>query len=137
MSRPEYLKETNQGVARQILQEICDQYNHMRLGYTEVKEAIKELEGNIGEDDFIFDFDGNKYRIIKDSAIWDIYVDEIKNTVEECYDLELDKIPSFIVVRIDWEQTAQNAYVDGYGHQFASYDSEEYEAAGYWIFRTN
>ncbi len=55
----------------------------------------------------------------------------------ECYDLKLDSLPPFIAVPIDWEETAQNAYADGYGHTFASYDGDEHEAADHWIFRTN
>jgi hypothetical protein len=98
-------------------------------------DALESLD--CGNDDFNLDFDGNEYRIIRDSAIWGIYRDEIECIVNECYDLKLDKLPDFISVSIDWEQTAQNAYVDGYGHTFAGHDGEEYEAANHWIFRTN
>lgn len=106
-------------------------------------EALEEIEGRIasGDDDFTLDFDGNEYRLIKsdEDTIWPIYRDEIKCTVEDCYSdvLKLDKIPSFIAVSVDWEQTAKNAYVDGYGHQFSTYDGSEEEAGGYYIFRTN
>ena len=75
----------------------------------------------------MLDFDGNEYRIIHTDSIWNIYVQTIKDIVQECYDLKLDKIPDFIVWSIDWEATAQNAYVDGYGHTFASYDGNEIE----------
>lgn len=101
----------------------------------ELFDALESLA--CGDDDFTLDFDGNEYRIIKDSAIWEIYRDEIENIVNEWYDLKLDKIPDFIAVTIDWEQTARNAYADGYGHTFASYDGDEREAADHWIFRTN
>ncbi len=101
----------------------------------ELFDALESLD--CGDDDFTFDFDGNEYRIIKDSAIWEIYRDEIENLVNECYDLKLDKLPPFIAVSIDWEQTAKNAYADGYGHTFSGYDGQEYEAADHWIFRTN
>lgn len=86
---------------------------------------------------FNIDFDGNEYRIIGDSEIWDIYVEEIKNTVTDCYDLKLDNIPDFVAFSIDWEQTAKNAYTDGYGHTFATYDGKETSSNGMWIFRTN
>ena len=92
---------------------------------------------NNGEDDFTFDFDGNEYRIIHADSIWEIYVEEIKNIVESCYDLKLDELPEFIAVKIDWEETAANAFNDGYGHTFSGYDGSEEEAAGYYIFRTN
>lgn len=103
----------------------------------ELIELYETLENEIEGDDFTVEFDGNEYRIISDSSIWEIYVETIKDIVNNCYDLKLDKIPDFIAFDIDWEQTAQNAYVDGYGHTFASYDGEESEAAGFWIFRTN
>lgn len=148
-------EDSDMGQAVQILQTICDAYSHNITDVSEygnmhgeaaediesdasnIFEALEELESNYGTDDFTLVFDGNEYRLIKESAIWDIYVDEIKNTVEECYELNLDKIPSFIAISVDWEQTAKNAYADGYGHQFSSYDGGEEEAAGYYIFRTN
>lgn len=103
----------------------------------ELIELYETLENEIESDDFTVEFDGNEYRIISDNSIWGIYVEEIKNIVEDCYDLKLDSIPDFIAFEIDWGQTAKNAYADGYGHTFASYDGEESEAAGFWIFRTN
>ena len=159
---------SNMGHAVQILQTICNSQTHTIPDFTglyesmpisELRErmpehevfeeidaettpffeALEELENNIGTDDFTLDFDGNEYRIIAESDIWEIYVEEIKNTVEDCYSdcINLDKIPSFIVVSIDWEQTANNAYTDGYGHTFSGYDGSEEEAAGYYIFRAN
>lgn len=103
-----------------------------------IVESLNEIAKNMS-DDFSFDFDGNEYRIICDGAIWDIYVEEIKQIVNDCYDLKLDKIPAFIAVSIDWEATAHNAYSDGYGHTFAGYDGEETRTdnRNYWIFRTN
>lgn len=122
----------------EILRAIIDSQSH-RIDMDDAREAIETLRDSInqGEDDFTFDFDGNEYRLISESAIWDIYVEEIKNIVEDCYELNLDKIPSFVAVSIDWEKTAQNAYVDGYGHTFSGYDGSEEEAGGYYIFRTN
>lgn len=119
-----------------ILRCIIDNHSH-NITVSDAREAIETLREKIGEDDFTFDFDGNEYRIIADSAIWDIYVETIKEIVNDCYDLKLDKIPDFVSVSIDWEKTAQNAYVDGYGHTFSSYDGSEYESGGYYIFRTN
>lgn len=127
---------TKQHIA--ILRVIIDNYSH-NITVSDAREAIETLREKIGEDDFTFDFDGNEYRIISDSAIWDIYKAEIEETVKDCYSevLKLDEIPSFIAVSIDWDQTAKNAYIDGYGHQFSSYDGSEYMAGGYYIFRTN
>lgn len=152
-------EDSNMGRAVQILQTICDSQSHtvpdvtdygnvtseaaeeIEADASDIFEALEEIESNIAshssDDDFTLDFDGNEYRMIKEPAIWEIYRDAIQETVEECYDLNLDKIPSFIAISVDWEQTAKNAYADGYGHQFSGYDGSEEEAAGYYIFRTN
>lgn len=118
-----------------LLSGVCEHGNH-NLTFSEAKEALENLDSALS-DDFYYELDGNEYRIISDSSIWDIYVETIKEIVKDCYDLKLENIPDFIAFEIDWEQTAQNAYVDGYGHTLASYDGEESEAAGYYIFRTN
>jgi len=123
--------------AKEILAEICDYHSHSLI-YSEARDALIELNDLLNEDDDIcFDFDGNEYRIIHDDAIWDIYVEEIKGIVNECYDLKLDQIPDWIAFSIDWEATAENAYMDGYGHHFSGYDGSETEAGGYYIFRMN
>lgn len=120
----------------ELLRVIIDNYSH-KITIYDAREAIETLRDKIGEDDFEFEFDGNEYRIIADSAIWTIYVEEIKQIVEDCYDLKLENIPDFVAWSIDWEQTAKNAYVDGYGHTFSTYDGSEYNAGGYYIFRIN
>ncbi|MFM7851682.1 MAG: hypothetical protein ACKO96_07115, partial [Flammeovirgaceae bacterium] len=107
---------------------------------TDNRQALQDFidDFDLSDGDQTIEFDGNEYRIIRDSDIWDIYRDEIENIVNDCYDLKLDKIPSFIAVSIDWEQTAKNAYIDGYGHTFSSYDHSEIETDnGFWVFRTN
>ena len=123
-----------------ILAAIIDE-NHSLKSMTsdDITEALENIESEYSED-FTFEFDGNEYRCIHKASIWDIYVGTIQDLVDECYDLKLDKLPEFIAVSIDWEQTAQNAYSDGYGHTFNSYDGSEIEpSAGnsYYIFRTN
>lgn len=122
----------------EILRAIIDSQSH-RIDMDDAREAIETLRDNInqGYDDFTFDFDSNEYRLISESAIWEIYVEEIQRIVEECYEINLDKIPDFVAVSIDWEKTAQNAYADGYGHTFSGYDGSEECAGGFYIFRTN
>ena len=127
--------------AKLILSEICSYHSH-NLTYNEAKNALIELKDNLEDDDWTFDLDGNEYRIIEDSAIWSIYVETIKNIVNKCYDLNLDNLPKFIEWNIDWEQTAKNAYYDGYGHTFSSYDGSEINVRkrgviDTWVFRTN
>lgn len=131
-----------------ILAEIINNHNHSIDDFIDddskdddrqtIIDAIEAIYSGKGSD-FTLDFDGEEYRIIPDSDIWEIYVEEIKNIVKDCYSdfLNLDKIPAFIAVSIDWEETAKNAYTDGYGHTFSWYDGSEYKAGGHWIFRTN
>lgn len=134
------IKDTNGDIIEiyaPILAGIIDDYHNMNsLESTDIADAIEEIENKFS-DDFTFEFDGNEYRIINDASIWEIYVDTIKDIVEDCYDLNLDKIPSFISVSIDWEQTAHNARADGYGHTFSSYDGSELLVNNHWVFRTN
>jgi hypothetical protein len=99
-------------------------------------EALDDIASKFS-DDFYFEFDGNEYRVLHQDSIWNIYVETIKEIVKDCYDLKLDKFPDFIALSIDWEQTAQNAYADGYGHTFASYDGEEIETKQHHVFRVN
>ena len=122
----------------EILRAIIDSQFH-RINMDDAREAIKALRESIDQEeyDFTLDFDGNEYRIIHEDSIWGIYVEEIKNIVESCYDLKLDQLPGFIAVSIDWENTATNAYVDGYGHTFSGYDGSEEKVGDYYIFRTN
>jgi hypothetical protein len=122
----------------EILREIIDSHSH-NIDISEAREAIEYLRDKLedNETDFTFEFDGNEYRLIREDEIWSIYVEEIQHIIEDCYELNLDKIPEFVSVSIDWEQTAKNAYVDGYGHTFSNYDGSELEAGNYYIFRIN
>ena len=115
-----------------------DWHEDNKSTYSDLFDAIDELSIKLSsEDDFTFDYDGNEYRVISESAIWDIYVDTIKDTVTDCYDLNLDNIPSFVAIEIDWEKTAKNCYSDGYGHTFSGYDGSELEINDFYVFRTN
>jgi len=130
-----------------ILSEICSVFGHT-LTYSEAKGALMELQYNMNDTsydtsygtpvyvDFFFKLDGNEYRIIHEFYIWEIYVEEIKCTVKDSYDLKRD-IPSYVSIEIDWDQTAKNCLVDGYGNTFSSYDGSENNAGNYYIFRTN
>jgi len=146
------------GLAVQVLSGIIDeQHSYPEMNYTngnglseqELKEeneetaynffeALNELESKIGEDDFYFEYDGFEYRIISDISLWDTYRDTIQEITEDCWDLKLDNLPSFLAFEIDWEQTANNCLVDGYAHTFSSYDGETHiEVAEYNVFRHN
>ena len=84
------------------------------------------------------EIDGMEFHIISESAIDEIYQESFKEMVEDCYDIKPDNFPGFLIVNIDWKASAD--YVqqcDGYGNHFASYDGEELESSGYYIFRTS
>lgn len=125
----------------QLLGGVFNTGNHSSELLEDKKLIIDALDdiSNRMSDDFTIDFDGNEYRIIHNDAIWDVYVEEIKQTVNAYYDLKLDQLPAFIAVSIDWEATAHNAYSDGYGHTFASFDGDKTTSdnGNYWIFRIN
>lgn len=75
-----------------------------------------------------------EFRLINEDDIAEIYQDYIEELVKDCY-LNGNELPSFL--EIDWEQTAKNCLVEGYGHSFSSYDhSEEYIGSTY-IFCVN
>jgi len=105
--------------------------------YSEIKELILHvLEQTESEDDFEVDSNmtkGGDVRMIDGDAIDEIHHESLIEQIKECYDLS--DLPSFI--EIDWDKTANNCAVDGYGHHFASYNGEEYETENWWFFRTN
>ena len=119
-------------INREVLEFIHEELE-LSVDRDEARELVDQLES---EDDFYQEIDGEEYRFIRDSEIWDIYVEEIQEITEDCYDI---KAPSWLA--IDWEQTAENCYVDGYGHHFSSYDGSEieydFDDQSWWIFRTN
>ncbi len=99
------------------------------------RDEVKEIENQLNsENDFITDIDGRQYRFIHEDIIWDTYVEEIKEIAENCYDI---KVPHWLA--IDWERTANNCVIDGYGHTFSHYDGSEDECIfgeeNYYIFR--
>lgn len=119
-------------ITRQILEFISEELE-LDINRDEVNEFKSFLNS---ENDFNIDIDGNEYRVINADAIWNIYVEAIQEITEDCYNVEA---PSWLA--IDWEQTAENCFVDGYGHTFSSYDGSELECEfgeeNYFIFRTN
>lgn len=91
-----------------------------------------EKVSNLSDDNWIETPTG-EVRVIDDNEIDEIWTESLIEQIKECYDLS--DVPSF--VEIDWEKTADNCKVDGMGHHFATYDGEEKEYNGWWIFRTN
>jgi hypothetical protein len=138
--------DTNDYQVAEILASIIQENHDIDdfIGVDPVSDDAQVLMDFINEFDLsgsdqTIEFDGNEYRIIRESDIWDIYKKTIKDLVQDCYSdvLNLDKVPAFIALEVDWEQTAKNAYADGYGHTFSSYDHSEIETKNHYIFRTN
>jgi len=119
-----------QMLLNEISEFITDELN-LSVNDTEIEQLHDKLQVLA---DFYIEIDGQDYRFIEEQYIWDIYVDEIKQITEDCYDL---KMPDWLAV--DWEETAQNCFVDGYGHTFAHYDGNEieyeFDKINYYIFR--
>ena len=119
-------------ITRQILEFI-----HEELELSINRDEVVALKKHLYRDnDFHIDIDGNEYRFINADVIWETYVDAIMEITEDCYEI---KAPHWL--EIDWEQTAKNCFVDGYGHTFSGYDGSEFECEfeeeNYFIFRTN
>lgn len=119
-------------INREVLEFIHEELE-LSVDRDEARELVQQLEF---EEDFFQEIDGQEYRFIKDSVIWDVYVDEIQEVTRDCYGI---KAPEWVA--IDWEKTAENCHVDGYGHHFSSYDGSEieydFDDQSWWIFRTN
>jgi len=119
----------------QLLRDVEEFVNDYELETTD-DQLDDLLEKLTMEHDFYVELDGNEYRFIDENHIWEIYVESIKEMVQDCYDLN---VPDWIAV--DWEETAENCHVDGYGHHFSHYDGSEDECTfngdTYYIFRTN
>lgn len=105
------------------------------------KDEMRDLL-ECGLDDFHIVLDGSEFRFIHTDAIWDIYVNGIKEVTEECY-FNGTITDQMWWLEIDWEKTAKNCLdADGYGHHFASYDGDEMELDvdkdnAYYFFRVN
>lgn len=127
----ETLKDTKPQLLKDV-EEFVD-YLDLTAEDDQLEELVDRLEM---EHDFYVELDGNEYRFIDEHSIWDIYVESVKEMVQDCYDLN---VPNWIA--INWEETAENCHVDGYGHHFSHYDGseEEYTFDGdtYYIFRIN
>jgi hypothetical protein len=119
-------------VNKEIVEGIIEYGNHSG-DYSLIKELFELVEREKGCD-FLVEFDGAEYRVIDNDDIWPIYVEGIKEITQDCY-LTEGELPSFIAV--DWEETAENCMVDGYGHHFSSYDGGHSETDSFHIFRTN
>ena len=103
--------------------------------YEDAEEFELALESAKRGADFTCDIDGSEYRFIHEDAIERIHRQEIEELVNDCY-LGGKEIPDVVRRYFDYDSFARDCRIsDGYGHHFASYDGEELEADGWYIFR--
>ena len=109
------------------------------LGLSFDAENAEHLFNNLTDSgDFTLGIDGQEFRLIDEEYIRDIAQEEISETIKECYLQTFDGKDLPWWIEIDWDKTVQNCIdADGYGHHFSHYDGSEYEAGGWYIFRTN
>jgi hypothetical protein len=120
---------------REIIEGIID-YQSLEEN-SEITSVVEAVLNTAIEGDFYIEIDNLAIRIIKNDVIWSIYKESIEELVTDCYDLNLDNMPSFVDFTIDWQGTAQNCFIDGYGHHFSGYDSSEHETTNFWYFLNN
>ena len=108
-------------------------YNIQELDWDVVDELKETIEGFNDDGYDIIEIEGEEYRIINENIIDEIHIEELIETIKDCYDLW--SLPNFI--EIDWEESAKNCAVDWYGHHFATYDGEELGNQGVYLFRVN
>lgn len=97
-------------------------------------DLISDLEG-VGDYDTIDHHAlSREFLIIDEDEIDRHFHARIEELVKDCY-LNGRELPSFI--EIDWEKTAENCKIDGYGNEFSSYDGSEDLIDGWYVFCTN
>ena len=124
---------------KSIVKSVCEYQGFNSLDeIKEVIQSVKDMDSVLHNsyEDSTIECNGVEIRIISITDIFDIYQDTIQEIVEDCYELNLDKMPSFVAFEIDWEETAKNCLVDGYGHTFSRYDGTEYKDNDFYYFRT-
>lgn len=125
---------------KEILSWIISEEGSTDLQYSEIKAYMEELSDNLEqENDFIFEFEGVEHRIIHNSVIDEIALEEIEDSLKECYH-EVNKLlaeaPPYLFISVDWEQSAQYCLdADGYGHHFNHWNGEEKLIGPFYIFR--
>ncbi len=111
------------------------------LAFSEIKAYILDLEAEEdSENDFIFEFEGVEHRIISESEIDAIALEEIENSLKECYDISeaIESAPSFLqnYIDVDWASAAAHCLSsDGYGHHFNYWNGGEENIGNYYVFR--
>ena len=117
---------------KEVIRSICKYRRFNSLD--EIKEVIKAVKASDMdiEDDFFIECNGVEIRVISDSAIDQIWSDELEDLLQECF-----TIPDFLQGYIDYDKWVRDCKFDGMGHHFSSYDGSERESRNYYYFRTN
>lgn len=101
---------------------------------TDTRNELKETIEAFNDDWYdTIEIEGEEYKIISESIIDEIHIESLIEMIKDCYDL--DNLPNFI--EIDWTASAENCAVAWYAHHFATYDGEEHESQGVYLFRIN
>jgi hypothetical protein len=118
------------------LQEIINDSLGIDISVDELEDLDCEMSKS---NDFSIEINGCEYRFISENTIEDVYFDEQKDLIEDCY-LGGKELPWWF--EIDWGKTIDNVLSsDGYGNHFSGYDGSEetfgYDGEVWYVFRTN
>jgi len=103
------------------------------LNLTFEADNAQDLSDWIENDsDFYIEIDGEEYRLIHEGDIDEIWEESLEELLRDCYE-----VPKELENYIDYEKWVDDCKYDGKGHHFGTYDGSEYEAGGWYIFRTN
>ena len=103
-------------------------------------------EGDISKENFdrygvdVFSVGREEYCVGTDDEADVAWLASLESYIEECIEPELnfDKLGSLgDYVKFDREMWLRDAKMDGRGHSLSSYDGEENEQDGFYIYRTN
>ena len=130
-------------------------------GFTATKELIEAIREDGDQFDKHIEYANCEYRVIDSKLIDEIMRDELESdlymlgcfnawfladilgtgtdTIETLQNSEAFEGLGKMIVNGGHLEELQKAYVsaDSYGHHFASYDGEETELNGWYVFRTN
>lgn len=130
----EAIKENNLLLLIDSEFKIIDRLDEEKEEIIELIEKVQDLD--FKGYDYIDILDEWEYRVIPENIIDDLFYDETKELVTDCY-LWQNKLPAFIENNIDWEWIAKECMQDGYWHHFNWYDGWEIQGHDYYLFRNN
>lgn len=112
----------------------------LEIDHSDIRSDARDILSAYNGKDFIVELGRKEYRIIHDDVIDDIFDSQLRELVDECYDIEEIKEKMGNVGRyftFDYDSFVDDCRIDGYGHHFASYNGEEIEVSNWHIFRVS